>query len=79
MFHEYLLALRVKEAMRLLSETDLSIQDICRKIGYSTASHFIKIFKAYTGMTPTKYRGGGGGINYNYGAGILWGICQSVF
>jgi AraC-like DNA-binding protein len=57
LFHDYLFELRIKEAMRLLSETDGSVQEICKQVGYTNVSHFIKNFRAYTGMTPAKYRG----------------------
>jgi len=37
-------------------EGSLSVKDICREIGYGNVSNFIKLFKAYTGITPEKFR-----------------------
>lgn len=46
----------VLEAKRLLHFTDLDIKEICYELGYQHPSHFIKIFKAITGITPLQYR-----------------------
>jgi AraC family transcriptional activator of pobA len=46
----------VLEAQRLLLYTDLDINEISCQIGYFNASHFIKIFKSITGMTPAQFR-----------------------
>lgn len=53
--NDYLIQLRIKRAMELL-QLDLSIEEICRDIGYANVSYFNKIFKARTGQTPGQYR-----------------------
>ena len=53
---EYLLVYRMKIASRLLLETDLAIQDIANKVGYSDAFTFTKAFKRHTGKSPSAFR-----------------------
>jgi AraC-like DNA-binding protein len=47
---------RVIEAIRLLSEGELSIEEIAWEVGYNTHSQLDHIFKKYTGVTPSQYR-----------------------
>lgn len=54
--NDYLIQLRIKRAMELIQQQDLSIEEICREIGYANVSYFNKIFKARTGLTPGQYR-----------------------
>lgn len=53
---DYIHEKRVQEAVRLLMETDLSIEDVCYKVGYKEKKQFYKIFKKYTGGTPNNMR-----------------------
>lgn len=55
-FVNYLKELRVQEAKRLLEETDMRIVDISYAIGYENEKHFMKLFKAVCGVSPTEYR-----------------------
>lgn len=54
--NDYLIQLRIKRAMELLKETNASVEEICREIGYANVSYFNKIFKARTGLTPGQFR-----------------------
>ena len=54
---QYFIQLRVKEAQRLLRETDRSVIDIGLDIGYSSPSHFAQVFRRAVGVSPTEYRG----------------------
>jgi AraC family transcriptional regulator len=53
----YFIALRITEARRLLSETDLPVIEIALTVGYSSPSHFAQTFRRATGKTPTQFRG----------------------
>jgi AraC-like DNA-binding protein len=53
---EYLLALRLQEARRLLATTDKALSDIALGTGFFDQSHFTKRFRKVTGMTPTQFR-----------------------
>lgn len=55
-YKEYLTKLRMDEAKKILMDKEVSVVDVCQRIGYSNVSHFIKVFQKYTGMTPAKYR-----------------------
>lgn len=55
-FVNYLKDLRMKEAKRLLEETDLRVNEISQKIGYDNEKHFMKTFKSVCGVSPTEYR-----------------------
>lgn len=47
---------RLYEARRLLSETDVPVQDIARNLGFSTPGYFSRAFSAHTGTAPSIYR-----------------------
>lgn len=53
---EYLLALRLQEARRLLATTDDPVSVIAMDTGFFDQSHFTKRFRKMTGMTPTQFR-----------------------
>ena len=55
-FVNYLKNMRIREAKRLLVETDLKITDISHKVGYENDKHFMKIFKNICGVSPSDYR-----------------------
>ncbi|WP_426348743.1 response regulator transcription factor [Alloiococcus sp. CFN-8] len=55
-FVNYLKELRIKEAKRMLIETDLKVNQISQSIGYENEKHFMKIFKTSCGVSPTEYR-----------------------
>ena len=48
--------IRMREAKRLLDETDLKIARVASKTGYSDYNYFTKIFKKEYGVTPRDYR-----------------------
>ena len=55
-YKAYIIGLRIKEAKRLLRETDIPIAEICKSVGYSSLSYFIIKFKEILGSTPNQYR-----------------------
>ncbi|WP_088066817.1 response regulator transcription factor [Gottfriedia luciferensis] len=57
-FRETLHEVRIREAKRLLQETDLHLDEIARLIGYSHQSYFNAKFKQIEGCTPLVYRSG---------------------
>jgi len=48
--------LRISEAKRLLKESDLSITEISRLVGYNNDITFLRVFKRFEGITPSQYR-----------------------
>ena len=53
---DYLLALRIQAAQRLLVETTYGISDVASRVGFYDQSHFTKRFRRETGLTPLAYR-----------------------
>lgn len=53
---EYIVEKRIHLAQQLLAQTDLPVGSIALQLGYSSFSHFTKLFKAKTGETPASYR-----------------------
>ncbi|WP_281274449.1 bifunctional transcriptional activator/DNA repair enzyme AdaA [Mesobacillus subterraneus] len=53
---EYIIELRMEEATRLLTHTDIEITEIALKAGVKSMSNFYKSFKERTGLTPKEYR-----------------------
>lgn len=58
---EYITKSRVEYSATLLVETDLSMEEISRKSGFSNAPYFSKKFKEIKGIPPLKYRKQAGG------------------
>lgn len=52
----YLNLTRIREAQRLLTDTDLKIVDIAESIGFESLTHFDRTFKKMLNMTASKYR-----------------------
>lgn len=55
-FVDYVSTLRIELARKLLVTTDLSLNEIVRRVGYSDASAFIRKFRKHIGVTPATYR-----------------------
>jgi len=50
--HQYLLALRLERARRLLENTEASLSDIAQRAGFADQAHFTRLFKRAFGTTP---------------------------
>ena len=55
-FNELKLELKMRNAKRLLLETDMNISEIAKVTGYSTTRGFLTAFSKYENCTPTQYR-----------------------
>ena len=55
---EYILQCRFRNGCRLLTETDLTVQQIAEQVGYEDYMAFSKAFRKKYGMSPTAYRRG---------------------
>lgn len=54
--YSYLLMLRISNAKRLLIETDLSVDEIAHRCGFTDTANFIRKFKQSLDETPLQYR-----------------------
>lgn len=52
----YMISRRIDESRFLLQETDMSMSQIARVLGFSSASYFSQSFRRSEGMTPAEYR-----------------------
>ena len=53
---QYILNLRMTNAMNLIDNTNYNMTQIASAIGYDNSMYFSRIFKKHTGMTPTEYK-----------------------
>ncbi len=58
-FVNYLKEIRMQKAKELLIETDDKISDIARSVGFENEKHFMKVFKAWCGVSAGEYRRNG--------------------
>jgi len=47
---------RIEGAKSMIAETQLSASDISSAYGFASQSHFTKVFRQFTGVTPKQYR-----------------------
>ena len=52
----YLINIRISEAIKLLKKKDISLTDIALDIGFYSSQHFSTTFKKLTGYTPSEFR-----------------------
>jgi len=55
-FSHYLRERRVERGKKYLLETELTVEDISERIGYTSAKHFYPVFRELTGTTPAAFR-----------------------
>jgi two-component system response regulator YesN len=55
-FTEYLTNLRIDYACKLLTTTDIPINEIAGKVGYDDYFYFSRVFKKIKGKSPSSYR-----------------------
>lgn len=53
---QYVTGIKIEEAKRLMDITPKTIAEIAAYLGYSSQSHFQRVFKKWTDMTPGEYR-----------------------
>ncbi|PWU67944.1 AraC family transcriptional regulator [Gracilibacillus dipsosauri] len=55
--YSFLVQLRIREAKRILiTNPELSLKEIAKKVGFNAVSHFVTTFKKREGVTPSMYR-----------------------
>jgi AraC family transcriptional regulator len=53
---DYVRQLRIEHACRALNDTDAPLKEVALDAGFFDQSHFCRVFRKYTGMTPNEYR-----------------------
>ena len=54
-FIDWLSMLRVKKAKELLTNSNLTVKEVCFMVGYKDPNYFSRIFKKRIGITPSEY------------------------
>jgi len=55
-FTQFVNEYRLVHASKLLAEKEMAISDIAFEAGFQNVSHFTRLFKTFTGMSPSAYR-----------------------
>ena len=55
-FVDYLVKVRMEKAKKLFEMSKYKTYEISEIVGYKKSKYFGKLFKNYTGYTPTEYR-----------------------
>ena len=55
-FIDFLIKIRIKEAIKLMNNPQLKIYEIAEQVGYSSQHYFCAAFKKVLGVSPTEYR-----------------------
>lgn len=53
---QYILRVKMEKAQELLVQTEESVSEVARQVGFQDYFHFSKQFKKLVGMAPTEYR-----------------------
>jgi transcriptional regulator GlxA family with amidase domain len=53
---QYVISLRINNAMNLMENTDYNIEQIAEAVGYDNPSYFRRLFHKHTGLSPSEYR-----------------------
>jgi AraC-like DNA-binding protein len=54
--HEYVQGRRIEHAQRLLASSNFSVMEIALSAGFANQAHFSRVFKRFTGATPSAWR-----------------------
>jgi len=58
----YIMEMRLHRARNLLVQSELSVTEIAMACGFSTTSHFSKVFRGFFGRTPFSFRAAAGAL-----------------
>ena len=53
---QYIIQLRVKDAVRLMRTTDLPVAEIARKVGFQSPTRLYVLIKKFHARTPAAFR-----------------------
>ncbi|MFQ7223071.1 MAG: helix-turn-helix domain-containing protein [Lachnospiraceae bacterium] len=48
--------LRIRHAMHELKYSGYTVASISESCGYQSVSYFVRVFRSFTGLSPTQYR-----------------------
>jgi AraC family transcriptional regulator len=53
--NQYVSNRRMEQAKQLLARRELKVTEVAEQVGIQSQSHFNKVFREYTGVTPKAY------------------------
>lgn len=53
---QYVKAVRIGQAQRLLTETTMPVIEVSKAVGFANVTHFNRVFRSHTAMSPSQYR-----------------------
>ena len=53
---EYIIKVRIDKSKELLLDPQIKLFEVARKVGYSDANYYSKVFSKLMGMTPSAFR-----------------------
>jgi AraC family transcriptional regulator len=56
--YQFVMQERTEQAKDMLASTKLSSSQVAMAFGFASQSHFVKVFRQFTGVTPKQYRAG---------------------
>ena len=56
--YRFVMQERIDEARTMLKDRELSASQVAMAFGFASQSHFVKVFRQFTGVTPKQYRAG---------------------
>ncbi len=54
--HQYLTALRLQHAQKLLRQNDLPVAGVCDAVGFASLGSFSRLFRLRLGVSPDAFR-----------------------
>lgn len=55
-YTEYVSKIRIQKAKKLLLEPEIRVSEVAFQVGFQSLTHFNRVFKKFTGHSPTEYR-----------------------
>ncbi len=56
--YRFVMQERVEGAKHMLTSTKFTASDVAMAFGFSSLSHFVKVFRQFTGVSPKQYKSG---------------------
>ena len=55
-FHDFYMRQRTRLCTRMLTELNIPVTEVALRAGFDSIASFNRLFRHYTGMTPTQFR-----------------------
>jgi AraC-like DNA-binding protein len=57
--YRYIMQEKVRSALNMLRSSSLSAKEVAARLGFAHPAHFTRVFRSFTGTTPSAYRSSG--------------------